>query len=202
MTELARRHAAKRRPDWAALGIAAVLAAIAALIAWDTSRLGVGGAYARIGPQTVPYLICICLGGLSVWTVIEAVRGDFPERERQEFGPVLWIVGGLIAQMVLLRAAGFSIATGVLFAMTARGFGRVNLAIVLPTGIILAGIVWFIFARLLQLSLPAAALEGWIAQIGDALVAGIVAGALFIWSSVQNIWFYARDFIIAFWSRF
>jgi putative tricarboxylic transport membrane protein len=202
MTELAGRHAARRRPDWAALGIAVVLAAIAALIAWDTSRLGVGGAYARIGPQTVPYLIALCLAGLSAWTVFEAVRGDFPERERQEFGPVLWIVGGLVAQMVLLGPAGFSIATGVLFAMTARGFGRVNLAIVLPAGIILAGVVWFIFARLLQLSLPAAALEGWIAQVGDPIVAGIMAGALFVWFYVQNAWLFVRDFVIAFWSQF
>jgi len=40
---------------------------------------------------------------------------------------VLWIVGGLLAQIALIKLTGFSIATGVLFAMTARGMGRVSL---------------------------------------------------------------------------
>ncbi len=145
----------QRRPDWAALVIAAGLMALALLVAWDASRLGAGGAYARIGPQTIPYAIAICLAGLAVWTIIAAYRHDFPEREQQDFPPVLWIVGGLIAQMALIKYAGFSIATGVLFAMTARGMGRVSLPLALLSGILISAFVWFVFARLLQLTLPA-----------------------------------------------
>lgn len=171
-----------RRPDWAALGIAVLLALIAALVAWDTSRLGGGGSYARIGPQTVPYVIALCLAGLSAWTVFAAFHHDFPERERQEWPALMWIVGGLIAQMALLRYAGFSIAGGVLFALTARGFGRVNLALVLPIGIALAGLIWFVFARLLQLSLPAAIFESWIAAGGDALVHAVAFIVQPVWS--------------------
>ena len=102
----------QRRPDRAALAIAAALVVLGLIIAWDASQLGAGGAYARIGPQTIPYVIALCLGGLAAWTVIEALRGDFPEREPQDFPPVLWIVGGLLAQMLLIRFVGFSIATG------------------------------------------------------------------------------------------
>jgi len=145
----------QRRPDWAALVIAAGLMALALLVAWDASRLGAGGAYARIGPQTIPYAIAICLAGLAVWTIIAAYRHDFPERDQQDFPPVLWIVGGLIAQMALIRYAGFSIATGVLFAMTARGMGKVSLPLALLSGILISAFVWFVFARLLQLTLPA-----------------------------------------------
>lgn len=145
----------QRRPDWAALVIAAGLMALALLVAWDASRLGAGGAYARIGPQTIPYAIAICLAGLAVWTIIAAYRHDFPEREQQDFPPVLWIVGGLIAQMALIKYAGFSIATGVLFAMTARGMGKVSLPLALLSGILISAFVWFVFARLLQLTLPA-----------------------------------------------
>jgi putative tricarboxylic transport membrane protein len=145
----------QRRPDWAALVIAAGLMALALMVAWDASRLGAGGAYARIGPQTIPYAIAICLAGLAVWTIIAAYRHDFPEREQQDFPPVLWIVGGLIAQMALIKYAGFSIATGVLFAMTARGMGKVSLPLALLSGILISAFVWFVFARLLQLTLPA-----------------------------------------------
>lgn len=149
----------QRRPDWAALVIAAGLFVLALVIAWDASRLGSGGTYARIGPQTIPYVIALCLGGLAVWTVIAAYRNDFPEREPQELAPVLWIVGGLVAQMALIKFTGFSIATGILFAMTARAFGARRLWFTIPVGILLSGLVWLIFARALSLTLPTGPLE-------------------------------------------
>ncbi len=149
----------KRRPDGAALVIAAVLAVIAGVMFWDVSRLSGAAGYSQVGPTTVPYAIAICLLGLAVWTVFEAWRGDFPEREHQQFGPVFWIVGGLAAQMLLLKIAGFSIATGLLFAFTAAGFGQRKLWKTIPFGIVFAFAVWVIFSKLLQLSLPAGPLE-------------------------------------------
>lgn len=153
------RTGKERRPDRAALLIAVVLMAIAALIAWDTSTIGAAAGYARIGPATVPYIIAVGMAGLSVWTAVEALRGGFPEREPQERGPVLWIVGGLVAQMLLLDAAGFSIATGVLFACTARGFGRRDFHLSLPVGTVFAFVAWFAFSQGLHLSLPAGPVE-------------------------------------------
>ncbi|WP_026616512.1 tripartite tricarboxylate transporter TctB family protein [Ensifer aridi] len=149
-----------RRPDRAALIIAVVLAAIAGLIFWDVSRLSGLAGYSQVGPTTVPYAIAFCLVGLAIWTAAEALRGDFGhEREKQEFGPVVWIVGGLAAQMLLLNTLGFSIATGILFAMTACGFGKRRLWFTIPIGIAFSYLVWLIFAKLLQLSLPAGPLE-------------------------------------------
>ncbi|WP_105373586.1 tripartite tricarboxylate transporter TctB family protein [Neorhizobium huautlense] len=149
----------QRRPDRAALAIAAVLAAIAAVIFLDVSRLKEMAGYSQVGPATVPNWIAFALIGLAIWTVVEAFRGDFPEREKQEFGPVIWIVAGLAAQMLLLTTAGFSIATGILFALTAAGFGKRKLWITIPVGILLCLVIWLIFAGLLQLSLPAGPLE-------------------------------------------
>jgi len=160
----------QRRPDRAALAIAASLVVLGLIIAWDASQLGAGGAYARIGPQTIPYVIALCLGGLAAWTAIEAFRGDFPEREPQEFRPVLWIVGGLLAQMLLIRFVGFSIATGILFAMTARGFGARRLWFALPVGIVLSAIVWLLFARGLSLTLPAGPFEAALVVAMQAIV--------------------------------
>ena len=151
---------ARRRPDVAALVIAAGLAILGAVVAWDASRLGAGGAYARIGPQTIPYAIAVCLGLLAIWTAVEAVRGDFPEREPQELRPLVWIVGGLLAQLLVIRFAGFSIATALLFACTARGLGsRVPLPVAFAIGLVVATLIWFVFARLLSLTLPAGPLE-------------------------------------------
>ena len=155
----------ERRPDRAALVSAAVLLVLAAIVAWDASRIGGGGAYARIGPQTIPYIIAICLAGLSFWTAIEAVQGVVPEREHQELRPVLWIVAGLLIQLLTIRFIGFSIATGLLFALVARGFGERRFWISVPFGIVLSVVVWVIFARGLSLTLPHGPLEDAIAAL-------------------------------------
>ena len=158
MSEVPSSHE-KRRPDRAALVIAPVLFVLAAVIWWDAGRLAEMSNYSRIGPATVPHVVAIGLALLAIWTGFEAWRGDFPEREPIEMQPVVFIVAGLAGQMLLLKTAGFSIATGVLFALTAFGFGRRKLWISLPIGIALSFVVFIIFGRFLQLSLPAGPLE-------------------------------------------
>jgi putative tricarboxylic transport membrane protein len=151
--------AAPRRPDRAALVIAAALAALAAVIFWQTRAMPVSAQYARVGPTTLPYVVAAGLALLAVGTAVSAVRGGFPEREADHVGPMLWIIGGLVLQMLLLKAAGFAIATGLLFAFAARGFGRGPLWFTIPVGIALAFVIWLIFAGVLKLSLPAGPLE-------------------------------------------
>lgn len=159
MSEVKTSTTETRRPDGAALVIALVLAGLAALIFWDVDRLGDVVGYSPVGPATVPQWIAFGLVGLAVWTAVAAFRRDFPEREHQEIAPVAWIIGGLAGQMLLLPTLGFSIATGVLFAATARAFGKRQLWFSLPIGIAISLAVWLVFALLLQLSLPAGPLE-------------------------------------------
>ncbi len=148
-----------RRPDGAALVIAGILAAIAVVIIWQTMNMPVAALYARVGPTTFPYVIAGGLLLLSAGTVVSALRGSFPARANDNYIPIMWIVGGLVGQMLLLSSAGFSIATGVLFAFTAKGFGRGPLWKTIPMGALFAFIVWFAFAKGLQLSLPSGPLE-------------------------------------------
>jgi putative tricarboxylic transport membrane protein len=151
--------AAPRSPDRAALVIAVLLAVLAGVIFFETRAMKVTPAYARIGPTTFPYAIAGGLAVLAVLTAISAWRGRFPERETEHFGPIAWIVGGLLLQMLLLKPAGFSIATGCLFALTAAGFGRRRIWLTLPIGIVFSLVVWVLFSRVLHLSLPAGPLE-------------------------------------------
>lgn len=148
-----------RRPDGATLVVAVILAALAVLIWMDAARLPQAGGYAGVGPADVPRWIAIGLAGLSLWSLIEAFRGGKSEREVQNIGPILWIVGGLAAQLALLTTIGFSIATGLLFAATARAFGKRKLLLTVALGIVFALVVYLIFAGLLKLSLPAGPLE-------------------------------------------
>lgn len=148
-----------RRPDGAALLIALVLAAIAAVIIWQTAQMRVMPVQAKVGPTVFPYVIAGGLAILAVGTAISAYRGSFPARTKDNYGPILWIVGGLVAQLLLLSTAGFSIATALLFAFTAKGFGRGPLWQTIPIGLVFAFIVWLIFSHGLQLSLPRGPLE-------------------------------------------
>lgn len=146
-----------RRTDRAGLAVAALLAALAAVTGWDAGRLDVTQTYG-LGPKAFPYLIAGALLVFSVLTALAAFKGA-PERDRDEVNPVLWILGGLAAQLTLVSYAGFSIATGLLFAATAKAFGRGNFLITVPAGIALSLLLWIIFARGLKLTLPTGLLE-------------------------------------------
>jgi putative tricarboxylic transport membrane protein len=173
----------RRRADRAALLIAAAMFVLAAVVYWDSTRLGGVATYARIGPQLAPQVIALCLAGLGVWTLLAAFRGDFPPREPQELRPVLWILAGLAGQLVLLRYAGFSIATGVLFGFVAYGLGRKPLWLAIPIGVILALGMWLIFARGLALNLPAGPLEA----IGTAALDPLIDMVRNAWSAAASV---------------
>jgi len=149
----------QRRPDGAALVIAAILAGIALVIFWQTSQMRVPPVQQRMGPTVFPYVVASGLLLLAGGTIISALRNGFPARSKDDYRPIFWIIGGLVGQILLLSTAGFSIATGVLFAFTAKAFGRGPLWKTIPIGAVFAFIVWFIFAKGLQLSLPAGVLE-------------------------------------------
>lgn len=148
-----------RRPDGAALVIAAILAVIAVVIFWQTAQMRLPPIQARVGPTVFPYIVATAMLVLSGGTVLSAFRHGFPAREKDNLGPIAWIIGGLVLQIVTLSWLGFSIATGLLFAFTARAFGRGPLWQTIPIGVVFAFVVWFAFARGLQLSLPTGPLE-------------------------------------------
>jgi putative tricarboxylic transport membrane protein len=148
------------QPDRAAFGVAAFLVLLAVLVAWDAAHLSANVAsYSRIGAAAFPYTIAGLLLAAALGTAVAAAKGEFPDREPLEPRPVAWIAGGLVAQIVLLSFAGFSIATGVLFAFAARGFGGKPLWLTVPIGIGLSFILYVVFSKGLQLSLPQGPLE-------------------------------------------
>jgi putative tricarboxylic transport membrane protein len=144
----------ERRPDRAAFVIAAVLVLAGLGMAWATWSAGGVAMNTPVGPKTVPYIIAAALMILGILTAVAAARGDFPERERQDIPPMIWIVGGLVVQLLTMKTVGFAIATGLLFAATARGFGQGPLWKTIPIGIVFCFIVWLAFAKGLQLTLP------------------------------------------------
>lgn len=153
-----------RRPQGAAFAIAAGLAAVAGVLLWDAAGLKQDGGYAGVGPADVPRLVAYGLLLLSGFTVIAGLRGELPRPPRQAPAPILWILGGLGLQLVLLHPVGFVPASALLFGMTARGFGQKPLWRNIAVGLVLALAVYAVFDRLLKLNLPGGPLEQLIFQ--------------------------------------
>ncbi len=148
-----------RRPDGAAFIIAAVLAALGTLLIWQGRAIPDKGGYAGIGSGDLPVFIGICLWALAVAHVWKGLRHGATGIPRQQPVPVMFIIGGLALQLLLLKPLGFSIASGLLFACTAAAFGKRNFAISLPVGVGFALVVYGVFDQLLKLNLPAGFLE-------------------------------------------
>lgn len=151
--------ASRAKLDKARLVIAFALAVVAAVIGWDALRLAAIPSYSSVGPAAFPTMISGGLAILAVANAIEALQGAEEDRPHDEVGPMAWVIAGLIGQIALLPFFGFSIATGWLFAATAKGFGRGPVWAHFLAGAVMCFVIYIIFAKGLQLSLPAGPLE-------------------------------------------
>lgn len=142
-----------------AILFACALVAVAAVVAIDVATMRVAPSYARVGPRLFPNLIAAGLAlaafgfGWAAWR-----RGV--ERVALDPGPIGWIAGGLAAQLLLIPWIGFMLATPVLFAATARGFGSRRPWRDLAIGLLLCAVVQIAFTYGLRLRLPFGRLAG------------------------------------------
>lgn len=171
------RTRGERRPDRAALAIAVGLAVLAVIVGVDTYNLPEGVAsYSQIGPRAFPYTIAAGLSLVAAATAVAAWRSDFPVRERDDYRPMAWIVGGLVVQLALISYAGFAVATGAVFAATARAFGRGPVWFTYPVGVLFSLAIWLAFAQGLNLVLPQGPVERYALEQLRALIA-MMSGA-------------------------
>ena len=149
----------ERRFDPAGVVVAAILAVLAGVIVWDMTTLQITQTYG-VGPKAMPIVVAVGLGLLSIGNIVMAVRGEFPEREKPDHLPILLILGGLAAVIVLIGiGGGFILSMTILFAATATAFGRRAILVDLAIGFALGLGAYLMFAKLLSLSLPAGPLE-------------------------------------------
>jgi putative tricarboxylic transport membrane protein len=160
-------RASRRAQVAVSIGVLA-LGAIAGVVAF--SLPGAGG-YARIGPDVVPKAVAAGLLLLGAWLLRDALRGgwrapvpdDPDERGDHAFVPSAfgWVLAGLVAQLALVRDAGFPIAAAALFACVARGFGSNRPLRDALVGLAIGVAAFLFFARLLGVGLPA----GWLGPV-------------------------------------
>lgn len=148
-----------QRPDKPALLVGVLLLAVAAIVGYDASTQTITSNYG-LGPTAMPYVVCAGLVMLGLAHLVVAFREGLPRPDEADRGALLWIaagLAGLIASIAL--GGGFVLATTLVFACTARGFGRRAFLVDAIIGFVLGLVIFLVFAKLLTLLLPSGPLE-------------------------------------------
>jgi putative tricarboxylic transport membrane protein len=170
---MAFESAAQRRQ--ALIGAGALL--LGALMAWGATGISSEAGYAGVGPNFVPWVVSLALvacGALLVW---EAASGGWRELEEPsgaaqgDWRALAWVVGGLAANALLLERVGFIVACTTCFMLAVRGLrssegkphgGARGLAIDGVTGMLIAAPAFWLFTKVLGISLPGLTATGWL----------------------------------------
>jgi putative tricarboxylic transport membrane protein len=147
------------RPWW--LGVAVI--ALGLVWLYGALSLPRTVTYAVIGPALFPAVIGLGLVVLGALLLVAVVRGERFEPQEAEDADVgrapsraaLWTaVAAGVVPVLVIRPLGFPVAAALAFALTARAFGSRRLPLDLGVGLLLGIACWFLFSRLLGLSLP------------------------------------------------
>ena len=145
------------------IGLAMVIMASAMALA--TSMIKVSPGYAYVGPRTFPYAVSIFLGLVGAGLALAAFMNVASERitdtsgadvRTERYTPAMvWVVGGLAANLIGLYLLGFVFAAVIQYVLTARGFGSRNWGRDALCGLALACAAYFLFSVVLKVNIPA-----------------------------------------------
>ena len=145
-----------RRPY---LIIGLLLLVVAAVTAWDASSMTIRANYG-VGADAASYLVAVFFCVLAIGHFVAAFWGPGMTVDEIDYKAVGWVglaLGSLVGAIAL--GAGFILGTTLLFAFTARAFGRRALLADLAIGFVLGLLVFLLFNGLLTLALPEGPLE-------------------------------------------
>lgn len=144
------RGAAVHRPT---LVIGLVLFALAAITFQDAASMRIRASYG-MGADAASYFVAAFLAVLGLGHLAAAFRPQSPA-EPADWRGVAWVGLGLAGLLGAIWAGlGFVLGATLLFALTARAFGRRALFVDLGLGFALGLGIFLMFNKLLTLALP------------------------------------------------
>jgi len=118
------------RPDRADLGAGLFVLGLGVMGVWQALVIPTSPLYSQVGPKLVPWLVAIGLLGLGALLSLAALRGGWSATlmEVEEAPPanpraIGLLLAGLLANLLLIVPAGFTVAATVQFALVAAAFG-------------------------------------------------------------------------------
>jgi putative tricarboxylic transport membrane protein len=165
----ANEPAARSRPAIGETIIGAGVLALAIVTFWQTMSIPVSPIYAKVGPTVVPLMTAAALGVLGLLLLIDAWQGGWQTEEEKAVAPdraaLLWIVAGLVLNVVLIGSAGFTIASTILFVCVAGGFGSNRTVRDALIGAAFALIAYFGFVTTLGINIGSGFVESAIGRL-------------------------------------
>lgn len=146
------------------LAFAGSLLILGLVVLYDTSKMLVPPGSGTVGPQIFPYLVSGFVILISLGLFLQIFRGNLGVPEGTEFGEVVektdfkslaMVAGSMLTYPLLIERAGFIIASSVVFFGVAFAYGAKNLLKNLAISVIFSLIVYFAFAKGLNVGLPA-----------------------------------------------
>lgn len=139
--------------------VAIILFAVAVITYWDAAQMKVRATYG-MGANAASYFVAALFVLLALAHLVAAFKPNDLGQEPVDWKAVGWIslaLGGLIGAVWL--GGGFILGATLLFAFTARAFGRRALFKDICLGAIIGVLVFLMFNKLLTLALPQGPLE-------------------------------------------
>ena len=106
---------------------------------------------------------------LGVLLLVDALQGGWQSDDEKEITPdraaLLWIVAGLVLNVLLITSAGFTIASVILFVCVARGFGSKAIIRDALIGAAFALVAYIGFAKTLGINIGSGLVENAIERV-------------------------------------
>ncbi|NKI92122.1 tripartite tricarboxylate transporter TctB family protein [Rhizobacter sp. SG703] len=160
------------------IGLGAGAIGLGALMAIGAAQIKSEAGYAGVGAGFLPWLMAAAMALCGVLLIVQAASGGFramPEGHDDVHPPywvgMAWLSAGLLLNAALITHIGFIPSCSLLFVLAARGFrlsmgaGRATLADWMRdvlVGAALSAPVYWLFTKLLGLTLPGLTSSGWI----------------------------------------
>lgn len=131
------------------IGLGIVVLGVAA--AWQTTLIP-QVLYATVGPSFFPTIVTVFMLMCGAGLVVAAMRGGWAHDQDgtiTEWGSLFYVMIGLILNAALIDRIGFILASTIMFALIARGFGSTQWIRDTAIGFALAAISYVGFDRVL-----------------------------------------------------
>ncbi len=149
-------------------------------LAWGALDIPSDAGYAGVGPNFLPWLVAGALLVGGAFLVLQAVRGGWAHvetpsgAEHGDWPALAWVAAGIVVNASLITRVGFIPACALCYVLAVRGLrsseGKAapgaaaftQAATDVLVGAAIAAPVFWIFTKLLNISLPGLTASGWL----------------------------------------
>ena len=143
--------------------VAVAVLALAGIIVWQAGTIP-SPLYAQLGPRVAPYIVGAGLAILGAALLVAALTRRWRAEPEEDGAPDLpalaWLSAGLVLNVLLIQPLGFVLASTILFAFVARGFGSTRWLRNAAIGLAIALLAFVGFEKVLGIHVGAGILDG------------------------------------------